>query len=141
GDLDVTEVRGLGLDDRGDVVAVDRHVEQVGEHSDVLGSVGADPGDDRGGVGVALERVVLGAGDGFDEDRSVDLRHRAGGQGEIGQGRRVLVRGVLALGAQSVEGVEGPASGAAADLDDDVDVGGEVRLGTEDRDHAPVTAG
>src|SRR5699024_1199849 len=54
GDLDVTEVRGLGLDDRGDVVGVDRHVEQVGEHRDVLGSGGADPGDDRGGVGVAL---------------------------------------------------------------------------------------
>src|SRR5699024_1798194 len=74
-------------------------------------------------------------------DRSVDLRHRAGGQGEVGQGCGVLVRGVLALGAQSVEGVEGLASGAAADLDDDVDVGGEVRLGAEDRDHAAVASG
>src|SRR5699024_12740061 len=83
GDLDVAELGGVVTHDLCDVVTVDGQVEEVGEEGDVLGTGLVGLFDEGEPVGGGLERVVVGATDGFDEHGDVDTGDGLGGVARV----------------------------------------------------------
>src|SRR5699024_3779830 len=126
GDLDVAELGGVVAHDLCDVGTVDGHVEELCEERDVLGTGLVGLFDEGEPVGGGLERVVVGATDGFDEHGAVDTGDGLGGGERVLEGDAILFVGVDTVLAAAVQSVEAGGSGALGDLYDEVYVGAEL---------------